>query len=56
VPGGWDVASFSARFDTCLQLSEARELPFLLVATGAARSSSTTKSSWPRPGLESCTE
>ena len=36
VPGGWDVASFSARFDTCLQLSEARELPFLLVATGAA--------------------
>jgi hypothetical protein len=37
VPGGWDVASFSARFDTCLQLSEPRELPFLLVATGAAR-------------------
>ncbi|HEU4577075.1 MAG TPA: hypothetical protein VFS67_02400 [Polyangiaceae bacterium] len=36
VPGGFDVASFSARFDTCLQLSEQRELPFLLVATGAA--------------------
>ena len=36
VPGGWGVASFSARFDTCLRLTEERELPFLLVATGEA--------------------
>lgn len=37
LPGGLDIAAFSARFDTCLQLSEPRELPFQLVATGSAR-------------------
>lgn len=37
VPGGLDVASFSARFDTCLRLSQTSEIPFLLVATGSAR-------------------
>ncbi len=37
LPGDLDISAFSARFDTCLQLSEPRELPFQLVATGAAR-------------------
>lgn len=37
VPGGFEVASFSVRFDTCLRLAEAREIVFLLVATGSAR-------------------
>jgi hypothetical protein len=36
VPGGLPVSSFSVRFDTCLRLSERREIPFLLVATGSA--------------------
>jgi hypothetical protein len=36
VPGGFEVSSFSVRYDTCLRLAEAREIPFLLVATGSA--------------------
>jgi hypothetical protein len=36
VPGGFERSSFSVRFDTCLRLAEAREIPFVLVATGSA--------------------
>ncbi|MEO8181990.1 MAG: hypothetical protein ABI895_24410 [Deltaproteobacteria bacterium] len=37
VPGGFELSSFSVRFDTCLRLAEAREIPFVLVAAGSAR-------------------
>jgi hypothetical protein len=37
VPGGLDARSFSARWDTCLKLESAREVPFMLVADGTAR-------------------
>jgi hypothetical protein len=36
VAGGFDVSSFSVRFETCLRLREARQIPFQLVATGRA--------------------
>ena len=36
VPGDLAVSSFSVRYDTCLRLAEAREIPFQLVATGSA--------------------
>ncbi len=36
VVGGFDVSSFSLRWDTCLRLREARQIPFQLVATGRA--------------------
>jgi len=35
VPGDFDIR-FSARFDTCLRLQQAREVPFQLVASGLA--------------------
>lgn len=37
VPGGLSSSSFAARWDACLALREAREIPFLLAADGAAR-------------------
>ncbi len=37
VPGGFNVRSFSASFDTCLQLREPRAIPFQLVVNGTAR-------------------
>ncbi len=37
VPGALDARSFSARWDTCLSLATAREVPFMLVANGLAR-------------------
>jgi hypothetical protein len=49
VPGGFEVSSFSVRFDTCLHLADAREIPFVLVATGSARFSIDEQ---PRLGLE----
>lgn len=36
VVGGFEVSSFSVRFDTCLRLRQARQIPFQLVATGRA--------------------
>jgi hypothetical protein len=36
VPGGFGMRHFSARFDTCLRLKQAREVPFQLVASGLA--------------------
>jgi len=36
VPGGFGPRRFSARFDTCLRLKQAREIPFQLVASGLA--------------------
>jgi hypothetical protein len=36
VPGGFDARRSSARFDTCLRLKQAREVPFQLVASGLA--------------------
>jgi len=36
VPGGFDARRSSARFDTCLRLAQAREVPFQLVASGLA--------------------
>lgn len=37
VPGGLSRRAFVARWDTCLTLREAREVPFMLVADGSAR-------------------
>lgn len=37
VADGIDPHAFSARWDTCLELTEAREIPFMLVASGRAR-------------------
>jgi hypothetical protein len=37
VVDGIDVHAFSARWDTCLELTQAREIPFMLVASGRAR-------------------
>ena len=37
VPGGFDARSFSARWETCLRLETAQEVPFMLVASGIAR-------------------
>jgi hypothetical protein len=37
VPGGLDAASFVAEFDTCVTLDEAKTIPIMLVADGAAR-------------------
>jgi hypothetical protein len=37
VPGGFNRRSFSAVFDTCLQLREPRAIPFQLVVNGSAR-------------------
>jgi hypothetical protein len=36
-PGGRDARSSAARFDACMQLQTAREIPFMLVANGIAR-------------------
>jgi hypothetical protein len=36
VPGELEVRSFSARWDTCLRLDEARDIPFMLVTDGSA--------------------
>ena len=36
VPGGFPTQQFSARFDTCLRLQQAREIPLQLVASGVA--------------------
>lgn len=36
VPGGADVHAFSARWLACLSVDSAREVPFMLVANGAA--------------------
>jgi hypothetical protein len=36
VPGELEVRSFSARWDGCLSLDEAREIPFMLVTDGSA--------------------
>lgn len=36
VVGGFDVSSFAVRFDSCVRLREARQIPFQLVATGRA--------------------
>lgn len=37
VPGGINVGAFSARWDSCLRLEGARQIPFMLVANGVAR-------------------
>jgi hypothetical protein len=37
VPGGLSPRAFVARWDTCLTLREAREIPFMLAADGSAR-------------------
>jgi hypothetical protein len=37
VPGGLAPRAFVARWDTCLTLPEARDIPFMLVADGSAR-------------------
>ncbi len=37
VPGGLDATSFVAEFDTCLTLDDAKAIPIMLVADGAAR-------------------
>lgn len=37
VPGGIDVAAFSARWDSCLRLEAPARIPFMLVANGVAR-------------------
>lgn len=37
VPGGGDARSTAARFDACLRLETARDIPFMLVANGIAR-------------------
>jgi hypothetical protein len=37
VVDGIDVHSLSGRWDTCLELTQAREIPFMLVASGRAR-------------------
>jgi hypothetical protein len=36
VPGGLDVHAFSARYEACLSLDDARQVPIMLVADGAA--------------------
>jgi hypothetical protein len=36
VPGALSVRSFSARWDTCLRLDAARDVPFMLVSDGSA--------------------
>lgn len=37
VPGGLDARQAAARFDACLSLEAARDIPFMLVANGNAR-------------------
>jgi hypothetical protein len=36
VPGGLDVHAFSVRYEACLSLADARQVPIMLVADGAA--------------------
>jgi hypothetical protein len=36
VPGGLSFRSFAARWDTCITLDEARDVPFMLSADGTA--------------------
>jgi hypothetical protein len=36
VPGGLETQGFSARWDTCLRLDAARDVPIMLVADGSA--------------------